>query len=284
LFIGAALLVVFSAVNVCEAKKPPKDPPATDPDPPPVQYHVTWLPGLADNFGYPTVALDINSEGIIVGRSDGHAVYWDSSYGVHNLNAVETVPGDVHLYKASHINETGLIVGGYEDLITGRLGIYAYDRNDGELYLSTSYDIGGVYPRGVNADGSVVGYFRRSDNSFVGFAWHYDLDDVHFLPEQYFPTDINDLGDVVGYVDDRSMALFSWQLDWLALTDPASTAVTLGISTTRSPGAVINNAGTIVADSRLRPKPGPCVLYLSPEADEWDIVIGGGSHHSPRHQ
>ena len=38
--------------------------------------------------------------------------------------------------------------------------------------------------------------------------------------------------------------------------------------------AVINNVGTVVAESYLRPKPGWCVLCLSPDVDEWDIVIG----------
>ena len=67
-------MAAFLAVNVSEAKKPPKDPPSDPPpDPPPAQYHVIWLDGIAGANAY---AIDINTSGTIVGKSDGRAVCW----------------------------------------------------------------------------------------------------------------------------------------------------------------------------------------------------------------
>ena len=117
----ACWLFVLVAASAATAKKPPKDPPPSDP--PPVQYHVTWLYGIADANAY---ATDINRDGTIVGDSDGRAVFWDpfDTYASDLNDLVADVnPLGLRLYRAERINNDGLITGRYEN-IYGDRGVF----------------------------------------------------------------------------------------------------------------------------------------------------------------
>lgn len=298
---GVALLAVLFAVNVSEAKKPPKDEPPQY-ETPPVQYEVIWLDGFEGASAY---AIDINRTGTIVGKSDGRAVCWvppvdevgkyidNGNYTVIDLNAV--VPPELdflHLFKAERISNNGLITGVYEDINNGDIGVFVYYLNglEGKQFFYSNPIVtgaGNVYPKGINLDGTVVGVFRRDDGTFGGFAWNcylHDLGDVYVLPGTYLATDINDSIDgdaevvgVLGIKNGLAGDVFRWTLNWFDFTDPtADTAPINALVSASFPGPVINKQGDIAAKTYgARKNRGAAVSllpWLGDEYGEWNML------------
>lgn len=204
---------------------------------------LTTLPKLNDTYGSNNLT-DINDVGTVVGSSlydyvtgDSHAVYWDS-IGIHDLGTL-----DGHTSSVAHgINDQGQVVGSSWSEVGSlpQRAVVWEDGNETKLDPLSGYDYSSAFK--INNFGMVVGSSSRWDtyySSGVEFSYLREeaalwgngaVIDIAVEGMNTFASDINDLGQVVGYAYSYPYAsvfnAFMWQggeITWLDGIDGAAT-------------------------------------------------------------
>jgi|GEM_PF-3128123 len=116
--------------------------------------------------GETSEAVDINDEGVVVGRSAGHAVRWDQSGRITDLG---TLPGGLYS-DAVAINDRGMIAG-QATTVDGRYHLVLWDRA-GRITDAGTLP-GGTYftPIAINDRGVVLGHGDAADGREHAATW-----------------------------------------------------------------------------------------------------------------
>lgn len=219
---------------------------------------LTTLPKLIGTYGSNNLT-DINASGTVVGSSlcnyvtgDSHAVYWDGM-GIHDLGTL-----DGHTSSAARgINDHGQVVGSSWNEI-GSLPQRAVIWEDGsktQLDPLSGYDYSSAFK--INNFGQVVGSSSTWDtyySSGVEFSYLREeavlwnngaMNDIAVEGMNTFASDINDLGQVVGYAYSYPYSsifnAFVWQDGELTLLG--------GLNGTAAMAYGINSSGWIVGQA-----------------------------------
>lgn len=219
---------------------------------------LTTLPKLISTYGSNNLT-DINDSGTVVGSSlynyltgDSHAAYWDS-IGIHDLGALDGHTSSI----ARGINNQGQVVGSsWNDVgFMPRRAVIWDDGSKTQLDPISGYDYSSAFR--INNFGLVIGSSSRWDTYYSGgvefsylreeaVLWGSDsVIDIAVEGMNTFASDINDLGQVVGYAysypNSSAFNAFVWQdgeLTWLGGLNGA-TAMAYGIN---SSGWIVGQA------------------------------------------
>jgi probable HAF family extracellular repeat protein len=147
--------------------------------------------GLKDlGYGF---AYGINTQGVVVGESNGDACYWDTSGIKHNMAPVNDFS------SVSDINDAGQAVGFFDNL-----ACFWQDVNHMQIIGSLN---NATYSHacGINQSGTVVGYSCNYDYKVSSDAKVFIWDEVNLMQEIVIPEasaayafDINNQGLIVG--------------------------------------------------------------------------------------
>ncbi|MBN2376087.1 MAG: PEP-CTERM sorting domain-containing protein [Sedimentisphaerales bacterium] len=207
------------------------------------------------NESLPLYPGAINNHGVIAGMKDGQLATWDSTNG---LDLLGNLGGDI--YPIADINDNGRIVGAsYISIREMYHHAFIWDE------ISGMQDLGGISLTFENTT-SIALAINSTDN-IVGKSWHYgvrwneakEIFDMGI--ELGEPTDINDIGQIVGTLPGGygDAFLIDQESGLLILEDyfPKNSLWSyLG-------GEIhINNAGQIVGTGTYNDQ--PCVFMMTP--------------------
>ncbi len=195
-------------------------------------------------------ANGINAAGLVVGTTNGQA-FVDSNGIVSFLPAV--VPGGTTSETAFGINDSGAIVGQFQDSFSGTSPGFV-DLNGMFTSLNPVANSDITNAQGVNNQGEVIGFYNTDGQHDHGFAFNTLTDQYTLLPDPVQPNlfltqflGINDNGLAVGYWQDTIGSqhgfLYNLKTNTYTFLDDPSAGVINGVEITQITG--INDANEI---------------------------------------
>ncbi|MEC4818543.1 MAG: DUF3466 family protein, partial [Scytonema sp. PMC 1069.18] len=163
-------------------------------------------------------ANGINNRGKVVGYSStlngDRAFLWDSVKGMQDLGVLGSTGSSTNS-RANDLNDKGEVVGFSTQSISGR-GAFLWDSTNGiqDLGALNNPSPGGRSANGINNNTQVVGganaaFTNRNDPAFIWDRTN-GMQALEFSPAYFnIANDINDSGQIVGYVNLRYQPSFA---------------------------------------------------------------------------
>ncbi len=159
--------------------------------------------------------LLLNNAGIISGRHriDNRILIFSSKNG--NIHSSEDIDGVKIMWSSSPaLNDAGDIAAfhGMED-DTFRLALWDSQLDEPLIQIPLPYNVEGGFVRGINNNGTVIGFYHTSEEAFVSFQWNlaeglnkleggFDFtvgsNFYRFYAIDYDSGKINEAGDIIG--------------------------------------------------------------------------------------
>ena len=191
-------------------------------------------------------ALGLNEAGQVVGNIHHHtddAFIWDAANGLSFLNK-----SDFLFATANGISDSGKVVG-YARRFNDVDGTRAVLWDSSAGTITEIGTLGGPsYAYAINGTGEVVGNSGEPSRAFIWSDSHgiIDLGALNEEPWRYYGTDINDEGQVVGYLktDEDTYRAFIWERE-TGMRLLSGTGESIALAVNRH-GHVVGASGSII--------------------------------------